>query len=116
MIVDELEERCRQIERCLSSEQKEGIKDHNFLKDPEKFTPLLQYYVLLRHRLTKYRIQVHAYGPFTPKGGGNPVPDNMRMENDFPDNPSFRIFLDEIRSLFAEMEWKFINENKLRRI
>ena len=114
-----MEEKLGEIEAGLTKEQKEGLKDPKFLKDPDRFTPLLKHYVYLRHRLTRYRIQVDAYGPFTPKSctsvDGVPA-DQNRMENDFPDNHAFRVFLEEVRSHFSEMEWVFVNECKIEHL
>ena len=104
------------IERGLSKKKKRSLKDPNFLKNNSKFTKELQYYVLLRHRLTKYKIQVEAYGPFTPQVSENLELDNVRMRHDFEENPAFRIFLEEARSHFAEMEFNFVQECKLNRV
>ena len=107
----------QEIELGLSKELKEGLKDPEFLKDETCFTPSLKYYVCLRHRLAKYRIQVNAYGPFTRKEAKDQVQlDHKKMKNDFPHDPSFRRFLEEVRSHFSEMEWNFVNECKFDRL
>ena len=106
------------MERGLTQKQKENLKDPAFLQNKDLFTKELQQYVLLRHRLTKYKVQVEAYGPFTPR---EKVPGNLEyndavMMNDFPENAAFRMFLDEARSHFAEMEYNFVEECKLNRV
>lgn len=106
----------KSIERGLSTIKKQNLKDPNFLKDESKFTKELQYYVLLRHRLTKYEIQVEAYGPFTPRERKNLALNDVRMMNDFEENPAFIMFLEEARSHFAEMELKFVMDCKLNRV
>ena len=115
-ILDSLKERVQTVERNLDKQQRENLKDPAFLLDETQFTKELQYYVMLRHRCTKYNIQVQAYGPFTPKVPENLGYNDVQMMNDFPNSPSFRIFLEEVRSHFAEMEFKFVRDCKLNRV
>ena len=116
---DKLQEQVRTLERGIPKKQRERLKDPAFLRDDKKFSHELQFYVLLRHRLAKYKIQVAAYGPFTPRetGSDGVLSANDRlMENDFPDDPAFKKFLEEARAHFAEMEYRFVQKCKLNRV
>ena len=104
------------IERCIPKKKLKRLKDPAFLEDDDQFTHELKVYVMLRNRLAKYKIQMEAYGPFTPKVHGNLQYSSMQMENDFPDDPAFRMFLEEARSHFAEMEYRFVQDCKLNRV
>lgn len=60
----------------------------------------LKHYILVRHHVTKYELQVHAYGPFRTQKQNKLVHyDNERMERDFPlkQHKAFRNFLKEVR-------------------
>ena len=116
-LLGNLEQRVKTIERGLSKKQKQRLKDPAFLGDRKnQFTHEMQVYVLLRHRLTKYKVQVEAYGPFTPKDHGNLEYNDVSMTNDFPDNPAFIMFLEEVRAHFAEMEYRFVQKCQLNRV
>lgn len=104
------------FERSLCEKKWNILKDPTSLFDTSKFNRELKYYVHLRHRLTKYKIQAAAYGPFTPKNSGNLQVNDDLMIKDFPDDPAFRIFLKEARSHFAEMEYRFVMDCKLNRV
>ena len=115
----------------MSEKQKKDLKDPAFLQNEQLFTKELKSYVLLRHRLSKYNVQVLSYGPFTPRLGGESVAstsqpredltstlecNESRMKNDFPDNPAFIMFLREVRKHFAEMEFRFVMDCKWNRV
>ncbi|XP_028410100.1 uncharacterized protein LOC114532723 [Dendronephthya gigantea] len=116
---ENLEEQVRKIEHGLSKKQKECLKDPAFLQN-KQFTEEFKSYVLLRHRLSKYRVQVLAYGPFTPRQSADLnstlTYNDLQMKNDFPDDPAFIMFLKEVRQHFAEMEFRFVEECKLNRV
>ncbi|XP_078366136.1 uncharacterized protein LOC144650355 isoform X2 [Oculina patagonica] len=60
----------------------------------------LKHYILVRHHVAKYELQVHAYGPFRTQNNDQLVHyDNERMERDFPlkQHKAFRNFLKEVR-------------------
>ena len=124
MLLDELKQKVRTLERGIPKEQRERLKDPAFLENDKQFSHELQFYVFLRHRLAKYNIQVAAYGPFTPRetGSENPHSDcplsvnDRLMENDFPDDLAFKKFLKEARVHFAEMEYRFVQKCKLYRV
>ena len=120
----ELEEQVKTLERGIPKKKRELLKDPAFLRDDKQFSHELQFYVMLRHRLAKYKIQVAAYGPFTPAkhaDSENPSSDgallvnDRLMDNDFPDDPAFKKFLVEARAHFAEMEYRFVQKCKLKR-
>ena len=96
------------FERSLCEKKWNILKDPTSLFDTSKFNRELKYYVHLRHRLTKYKIQAAAYGPFAHKDSENLQLNDDLMRKDFPDNPAFIKFLKEVRSHFAEMEYRFV--------
>ena len=72
------------MEDTLTQEQ------HKKLSDPSKLSKdvvddWLEQFIVLRHYVAKYELQVHAYGPFRiDKQNAEVELDGARMERDFP--------------------------------
>ena len=93
---------------------------HKLLKDPLKLKEIsddwLEHYVVLRHYVAKYELQVHAYGPFrTNEQNDKAEDDNRRMERDFPKSKhrTFRKFLNEVRFHLWMMEDEMMERRAL---
>ena len=88
---------------------------HAKLKDPRKLKhdldDWLEHYIVVRHYVAKYELQIHAYGPFrTDKQNIEAERDDTRMRRDFPENhhTSFLNFLKEVRFNLWIMEDEMI--------
>lgn len=93
---------------------------HELLKDPLQLSKTkddwLEHYVVLRHYVAKYELQVHAYGPFrTNEQNDKAKDDNRRMERDFPKSKhrAFRKFLNEVRFHLWMMEDEMMERRAL---
>lgn len=93
---------------------------HKLLKDPLQLSKTsddwLEHYVVLRHYVAKYELQVHAYGPFrTNEQNDKAKDDNRRMERDFPKSKhrAFRKFLNEVRFHLWMMEDEMMERRAL---
>ena len=67
----------------------------------------LKQFIIVRHYVAKYELQVHAYGPFrTQKQDLEVQHDNERLERDFPGKKhrAFQNFLKEVRFHLWMME------------
>lgn len=102
------------MDSTLTAEQKEK------LRDPRKLLPTrddwLQHYIVVRHYIAKYELQVHAYGPFRTREQGHEAErDDRRMQRDFPmkKHASFRNFLCEVRFYLWMMEDNIIERRTL---
>ena len=103
------------MEDILTEEQ------HKQLSDPRKLMTdrvddWLEQFIVLRHYVAKYELQVHAYGPFrTDKQDAEAELDDARMDRDFPEkhHESFRNFLKEMRFHLWMMEDEFIERRAL---
>ena len=114
-ISDRVEESINMFERCLCEKQR-SILNYPMSHQENECTDKLKSFIYLRHCLTKYKIQAAAYGPFTHKDSENLQLNDDLMMKDFPDNPAFIKFLKEVRSHFAEMEYRFVMDCKLNRL
>lgn len=88
---------------------------HDLLNDPPKLKhhcdDWLEHFIVVRHYVAKYELQVHAYGPFrTNQQNEQAECDDRRMERDFPmkHHSSFRSFLSEVRFHLWLMEDELI--------
>ena len=98
------------MEDILTQEQ------HKKLSNPRKLMmdgvdDWLEQFIVLRHYVAKYELQVHAYGPFrTDKQEAEAELDDVRMDRDFPlrHHESFQKFLKEMRFHLWMMEDEFI--------
>lgn len=92
--------------------------DHRkILSDPRTFKysvdDWLEHYIVVRHYVAKYELQVHAYGPFrTDKQDRHAQNDKKRMDRDFPEkhHSSFRNFLNQVRFHLWMMEDEMITK------
>lgn len=76
----------------------------------------LKHYIVLRHYVAKYELQVHAYGPFrSGKENKEALHDDVRMDRDFPlaKHSSFRNFLQQVRFHLWLMEDEFITKRAI---
>ena len=67
----------------------------------------LKDFIIVRHYVAKYELQVYAYGPFRTQQQENEVKDdNARKEREFPINKhgAFHNFLEEVRFHLWMME------------
>ena len=103
------------MEDTLTQEQQKKLSDPSKLKDG--VNDWLKQFIVLRHDVAKYELQVHAYGPFrTDKQNAEVELDDARMERDFPEkcwHKGFRNFLKEMRFHLWMMEDEFIERRAL---
>ena len=103
------------MEDTLTQEQ------HKKLSDPRKLVKdgvddWLEQFIVLRHYVAKYELQVHAYGPFrTNKQNAEVELDDARRDRDFPpeNHKGFQKFLKEIRFHLWMMEDEFVERRAL---
>ena len=102
------------MDSTLTDEQKEKLSDpRKLLHERDDW---LQHYIVVRHYIAKYELQVHAYGPFrTNKESNEAECDDRRMQRDFPmkKHASFRNFLSEVRFNLWMMEDNIIERRTL---
>lgn len=112
--IAELKKQLKEMEETLTEDH------HKLLKDPLQLSKTsddwLEHYVVLRHYVAKYELQVHAYGPFrTNEQNDKAEDDNRRMERDFPKSKhrAFRKFLNEVRFHLWMMEDEMMERRAL---
>ena len=97
------------METALTAEHHEKLSDpHKLIQGLDDW---LVHYIVVRHYVAKYELQVHAYGPFrTQKQNTKAEHDERRMERDFPmeQHASFRNFLRQVRFHLWMMEDEMI--------
>ena len=99
------------MESCLTPEYRKILSDPRTLE--YSLDDWLEHYIVVRHYVAKYELQVHAYGPFrTNKQDRQAHNDNHRMERDFPmeKHSSFRNFLNQVRFHLWTMEDEMITK------
>ena len=96
------------------------VRQRKILTDPRTIhycaDDWLKHYIVLRHYVAKYELQVHAYGPFrSGKENKEAFHDDVRMERDFPlaKHSSFRNFLQQVRFHLWLMEDEFITKRAI---
>ena len=102
------------MESVLTDEQRKLLSDPHKLEDG--VDDWLEHYIVVRHYVAKYELQVHAYGPFRTKNQEVHVEnDDERMERDFPvkQHSSFRNFLNQVRFHLWMMEDQMITNRAL---
>lgn len=109
-----LKRRLNEMESTLTAEH------HKKLSDPRKLRQSaddwLEHYIVVRHYVAKYELQVHAYGPFrTQTQNDEAEHDKSRMERDFPmdQHSSFHNFLNQVRFHLWMMEDEMIEKRAL---
>ena len=103
------------MEDILTEEQHKQLSDPRLLMT-DRVDDWLEQFIVLRHYIAKYELQVHAYGPFrTNKQNDEVELDDARMDRDFPEkhHKSFRNFLKEMRFHLWMMEDEFIEKRAL---
>ena len=111
------------MEDTLTQEQHKKLSDpRKLIKDGVDHDDWLKQFIVLRHYVAKYELQVHAYGPFrTVKQKEEAVVmqevklDDARRDRDFPpeNHKGFQKFLKEIRFHLWLMEDEFIEKRAL---
>ena len=108
------------MEDTLTQEQHKKLSDPCKLIKDGVHDDLLKQFIVLRHYVAKYELQVHAYGPFrTAKKNAelevNVELDDARRDRDFPpeNHKGFQKFLKEIRFHLWLMEDEFIEKRAL---
>lgn len=99
------------MESVLTDEQRKMLSDPHALKCG--VDDWLEHYIVVRHYVAKYELQVHAYGPFrTNKQNAHVENDDERMDRDFPikEHRSFRNFLNQVRFHLWMMEDEMITK------
>lgn len=112
-ITGKLKKHLNEMESVLTDEQRKLLSDPRALKCVDDW---LEHYIVVRHYVAKYELQVHAYGPFrTQKQNPQAEEDNRRMERDFPEkrHRSFRNFLKQVRFHLWMMEDQMITKRAL---
>lgn len=113
-ITGKLKKHLNEMESVLTDEQRKLLSDPRALKCG--VDDWLEHYIVVRHYVAKYELQVHAYGPFrTRKQNPQAEEDNRRMERDFPEkrHRSFRNFLKQVRFHLWMMEDQMITKRAL---
>ena len=101
-----------EMESVLTDDQRK------ILSDPHKLQygvdDWLEHYIVVRHYVAKYELQVHAYGPFRTNNQNerDVENDDKRMDRDFPEEQhrSFRNFLNQVRFHLWKMEDQMITK------
>ena len=113
-ITGKLKKHLNEMESVLTDEQRKLLSDPRALEDG--VDDWLEHYIVVRHYVAKYELQVHAYGPFrTHKQNPQAEEDNQRMDRDFPEkrHRSFRNFLKQVRFHLWMMEDQLITKRAL---
>lgn len=106
------------MESVLTDDQRKILSDPRTFKysvDDHR-DDWLEHFIVVRHYVAKYELQVHAYGPFrTDKQDMHAQNDNKRMDRDFPEkhHSSFRNFLNQVRFHLWMMEDEMITKRAL---
>ena len=113
-VTGRLKKHLKEMESVLTDEQRK------ILTDPHKLhhgvDDWLEHYIVVRHYVAKYELQVHAYGPFrTRKQDPCVENDDKRMDRDFPvkQHRSFRNFLNQVRFYLWMMEDQMITNRAI---
>ena len=96
-----------ELKLTLTQEQKAILQEPSLLRGYQAIHPALEQYIVLRHYVAKYELQLHAYGPFrTTRDEKEVLLDNRRMERDFSSqrHGSFQNFLKQVRFYLWMME------------
>lgn len=113
-ITGKLKRHLKEMESVLTDEQRKLLSDPHALKGG--VDDWLEHYIVVRHYVAKYELQVHAYGPFRTKQQNQQAEeDNQRMDRDFPEKQhrSFRNFLKQVRFYLWKMEDQMITKRAL---
>ena len=104
------------MESVLTDDQRKLLSDpHRLQHDVDDW---LEHYIVVRHYVAKYELQVHAYGPFRTNNENerhDVENDDQRMDRDFPEEQhrSFRNFLNQVRFHLWMMEDQMITKRAL---
>ena len=108
------------MESTLTDDHRKILSDPRTLK--YSADDWLEHYIVVRHYVAKYELQVHAYGPFRIEKQDSKhhtdhivQRDDERMERDFPmkRHKSFRNFLSQVRFHLWMMEDEMITKRAL---
>ena len=102
------------MESTLTERHRQILSDPRTLKCSAD--DWLKHYIVVRHYVAKYELQVHAYGPFrTDKQDPAAQDDNERMNRDFPidKHSSFQNFLRQARFHLWLMEDEMITKRAI---
>lgn len=106
-----LKKHLKEMESVLTDEQRKILNDPHALQ--HGVDDWLEHYIVVRHYVAKYELQVHAYGPFRTNAQNALVEnDDKRMDRDFPvkQHRSFRHFLNQVRFHLWMMEDQLITK------
>lgn len=112
--IRKLKKRLQEMESTLTDRQRKILTDPRTIH--YSADDWLKHYIVVRHYVAKYELQVHAYGPFRTGRDNRDAPyDNNRMERDFPltKYSSFRNFLQQVRFHLWLMEDEFITKRAI---
>jgi len=113
-ITGALKKHLQEMESVLTDEQRKKLSDQHALQGG--VDDWLEHYIVVRHYVAKYELQVHAYGPFRTNQQDEHVEnDNRRMDRDFPvkQHRSFRNFLNQVRFHLWMMEDQMITKRTM---
>ena len=99
------------MESVLTEEQRKKLSNPHALQ--QGVGDWLEHYIVVRHYVAKYELQVHAYGPFRTNTQNAQVRhDDERMNRDFPkkQHRSFCNFLNQVRFHLWKMEDEMITK------
>ena len=111
-----LKRHLKEMESVLTDDQRKILSDpHRLQHDVDDW---LEHYIVVRHYVAKYELQVHAYGPFRTNNENerhDVENDDQRMDRDFPEEQhrSFRNFLNQVRFHLWMMEDQMITKRAL---
>ena len=113
-IIGALKKHLKEMKSVLTDEQRKKLSDPHELK--QGIDDWLEHYIVVRHYVAKYELQVHAYGPFRTREQDTHVEhDERRMDRDFPvkQHRSFRNFLNQVRFHLWMMEDQMITKRAI---
>jgi hypothetical protein len=117
LIVDELKAEVQSMKHALTTHQRKLLNSPILLRGYKKngrTDPFLEHFIVLRHYVAQYILQVYAYGPFRLENDNHQAElDDVRMRRDFGDNESFINFLHQVRFSLWRMEDDLIEKRML---